>query len=399
MESDDSTFLTRVQIKNYKSIADCDVELGPLTFLVGPNGSGKSNFVDALRFVSDALRTTLDHAIRDRGGINEVRRRSTGHPTHFAITVEVRLAHPEIRGSYGFRVKSDPSLGGFEVQHEECQVWGARPERNASYRIERGELTRSSRGHMPPPSGDALYLPLASGFPEFRIMYDALSRMGFYNLNPDRIRDLQSPDAGAILVRDGSNLASVVARMREHNPERLTEVEELLAKVVPGVEGVDRRILGPKEMLEFRQLVPGSARSWRFPGSSMSDGTLRAFGVLVALFQSTNGRERRPRLVAIEEPETALHPAAAGVLLDGLRAASKSTQVLVTSHSADLLDDKAVRPESLLAVISESGTTRIGPINEYSRQVLRDRLFTAGELLRMDQLRPEGTQLALEAAT
>ena len=50
-------FLTRVRIKNYKSIAACDVKLGNLAFLVGPNGSGKSNFLDALRFVADMLNT------------------------------------------------------------------------------------------------------------------------------------------------------------------------------------------------------------------------------------------------------------------------------------------------------------------------------------------------------
>ena len=71
----DSTFIKRVRLKNYKSIAYCDVELRPLIFLVGPNGAGKSNFLDALRLVTDGLRTTLDHALRERSGIKEVRRR------------------------------------------------------------------------------------------------------------------------------------------------------------------------------------------------------------------------------------------------------------------------------------------------------------------------------------
>jgi predicted ATPase len=52
-------FVRRVVLKNYRSIAACDVVLGPLTFLVGPNGSGKSNFVDSLRFIGDALRSSL----------------------------------------------------------------------------------------------------------------------------------------------------------------------------------------------------------------------------------------------------------------------------------------------------------------------------------------------------
>ena len=76
------TFLTRVILKNYKSIAACDVRFGPLSFLLGPNGAGKSNFLDALRFVTDSLRTSLEHAIRDRGGfLTCVRRFTTLIPT------------------------------------------------------------------------------------------------------------------------------------------------------------------------------------------------------------------------------------------------------------------------------------------------------------------------------
>ena len=59
-----------------------------------------------------------------------------------------------------------------------------------------------------------------------------------------------------------------------------------------------------------------------------------------ALFQSSNGKANGVPLVGIEEPEIALHPAAAGVLRDSLRDASESSQVIVTSHSPDLLDDE-----------------------------------------------------------
>ena len=60
-------------------------------FLVGQNGSGKSNFLDALRLVADSLNSSLDHALRERGGIKDVRRRSGGHPTHFGIRLDFRL--------------------------------------------------------------------------------------------------------------------------------------------------------------------------------------------------------------------------------------------------------------------------------------------------------------------
>ena len=74
-----SVFLSRVVLRNYKSISHCDVRLGPLTFLVGANGSGKSNFLDSLHLVRDALAGSLDNALNERGGLAEVRRRSSGH--------------------------------------------------------------------------------------------------------------------------------------------------------------------------------------------------------------------------------------------------------------------------------------------------------------------------------
>src|SRR5687768_11137613 len=77
-------FLREVRLLNYKSIARCRVKLSNVTILVGPNGSGKSNFLDSFRLIAEGLQTTLEHAIRRRGGIKEVRRRSGGHPTHFS---------------------------------------------------------------------------------------------------------------------------------------------------------------------------------------------------------------------------------------------------------------------------------------------------------------------------
>lgn len=91
MTREDTTLITRVRLRNYKSIAACDVSLHAFTILVGPNGAGKSNFLDALRLVADALRNSLDHALRDRGGVSEVRRRSGGHPNNFGIRLDFRL--------------------------------------------------------------------------------------------------------------------------------------------------------------------------------------------------------------------------------------------------------------------------------------------------------------------
>ena len=379
--STDPRLVTRVALLNYKSVAACDVHLAPLSFLVGPNGCGKSNFLDALRFVAEALRFSLDHALRDRGGIQEVRRRSGGHPNHFGIRLDLQL--PRAVGWYAFRGAAKPG-GRYSVQREECFVLGA--EGHGSYKVADGKVVASTILNPPACASDRLYLVNMSGFDVFRPLYDALSGMGFHNLNPDAIRDLQSPDPGDLLKRDGSNLASVLSNL---DANRKTAVEEYLSAITPGITGVAARTMGTKLTFDFRQEVRGAKHPWRLLASNMSDGTLRALGVLVALFQSNGATMGRRHLVGIEEPESALHPAAAGVLIDSLTDASQLAQVMVTSHSADLLDNDAIPDSSILAVLSEHGETRIGPLDEAGRSALRDHLFTAGELLRMDQLRPD----------
>jgi len=91
-------------------------------------------------------------------------------------------------------------------------------------------------------------------------------------------------------------------------------------------------------------------------------------------------------LIGIEEPETALHPAAAGALREALERASEKTQVLVTSHSPDLLDDSSIEADNILVVSGDRGETRIAEIDPASKSAIQKHLFSAGELLRMDQL-------------
>jgi predicted ATPase len=385
-------FIRRVRLKNYRSIGECDVRLGPLNFLVGPNGSGKSNFLDALRFLADSLNQSLDHAIRDRGGAQEVRRRSGGHPNNFAVRVDFATA--EFEGHHAFEVTAS-GRGAWAVRRERCLVrWSSEAFRapdGFSYQLEGGDVIEwpERLGAPPPASTDRLFLVNAAGHAPFRAVFDRLTHMGFYNLNPGVMRALQPPDPGHLLKRDGANIASVLSHL-DASDERKQRLVEYLGKVAPGIVGVEPRSLGPAETVEFRQRVHGATDPWRFLAQSMSDGTVRALGVLVALHQTGNGQPMP--LVGIEEPETALHPAAAGVLLDALRDAGSRMQVIANTHSADLLADPDIDDASILAVTSEDNETRIGPIERVGREAMRERLFTAGELLREDRLQPDEEQ-------
>lgn len=387
-------FVRRIRVRNYKSLGDCDLSLRPVTLVVGRNGAGKSNLIDALRFVADALSTTLEHSIRTRGGIDNVRRRSRGHPRHFQIFVDMALDDGG-EGSYSFVVGSRKN-GGFEVTAEECRVYQPRLGRVVSFKASCGSLDPPVANLPARIEPDRLMLPVASALPEFREVYEGLSRMGFYNLNPEAIRALQDPDPGELLAGDGRNLAAVVRRMRDEDPDALDRVQEYLRAIVPGVTAVGPRSLGPKETIEFRQLVPGDGQTWRFLAPSMSDGTLRVLGILVAVMQPESKTARgRTRLVGVEEPEVAVHPGAAAKLMDALLEARARRQIVITTHSPDLLEHPSLDPDWVLVAEMKGGETRVAPMSDRLKDLVRRHLYSIGELLRLDQLPPGPVQSEL----
>ena len=379
--NDGDGILARVVLRNYRSIAACDVRPAPLSILVGPNGAGKSNFLDSLHFVADALHLSLEHALQSRGGIAEVRKRSTSSPRHVGIRIDLHLG--EAMASYAFEIAAKKG-GTYSIRREACQVRPSIIGPIHRYVVREGEVVRSSFPSFASAS-DRLYLVAASHLPELRPVYDALSRMAFYNFNVDAIRAPRSATPKGILRRDGANLAEIFSGL---DPAVRDDIVKYLAAIVPGISNVDTYLVERRQTLRFLQDAPGSERQWKFSASAMSDGTLRVLATLVAMRQSGMIGWGAPSVVGLEEPETALHPAAAEALLEAMRGSSRSVQVLATSHGADLLDNFTIPQEAILPVVTEDGSTRIGPLDDAASSAIDKCSFTAGELLRMDQLQP-----------
>jgi hypothetical protein len=260
----------------------------------------------------------------------------------------------------------------------------------AGFRVDDGQLTAGTERGMPAADPRRLLLADAARMKAFRPVYEGLAGIGVLNLDPQAMRRPVVPDPGRALRRDGANVAGVLHRMGRtaHGREDRLRIESYLRQMVPGVHGVARKAQGGRESVEFAQDVPGAKNPWRFAAQSVSDGTLRALGVLVALFAAPGDAYST---VAIEEPETALHPTATGALLAALRDASRRRQVIATSHSADLLESEDIGPEELRAVRCTQGHTVIGGLDEQGMYTLRAQLALPGQLLRTDQLLPRPT--------
>jgi predicted ATPase len=388
-------FLTRVRAANYRSLRAVDVSLGPLTVLVGPNGSGKSNFIDALAFVAEALSTTPESALGRRGGLSGLVTRTPARSGNFAIWIEARVPTGPLpdqlaTAHYGFQIdfNDQPGQRPFIVNREKCLLWW--PDKadagSVLFKVNAGEAHVDSKmmGTIGPikTAPDRLYLPVASADPALAPLHNLLANMAFYEPQLTAMRSTENGAEPVTLGRQGQGLGKVLGALSQSYPKAKERVDEYLGTMVRGLEGVHPRYEFGSVAVEMR--AHGGVQ---FSASEMSDGTLRAAAVLVALFQP-QALEGRVPLLGVEEPELTVHPAAAGILFDAMTEASSWVQVVATSHSADLLDREDFPVDAIRAVSMEDGQTLIGPVDEASRKTLRDHLFTAGALMRADQLVP-----------
>ncbi|HEY6328945.1 MAG TPA: AAA family ATPase [Blastocatellia bacterium] len=389
--------ITRVQVKNFRSMADIDVELGRLTVLVGRNGAGKSAFLDVLRFVRDSFSLGLESAIADRQGIASIRRWAPRK--RHDLEVDLTARYRRRSGQYSIAISSQKS-GAYNVVRERCDVWNVLTRKRYEFETgdgkwivpphchdllsgERQKAERSlpDEGVLP---ADALVLPaLAPFWPEFSGFIKAL--LGhFYYISPKTLRQPQKPSQVRLLTDGGENLASVLRELQRKD-SGFADVIAAMKRVVDGIEDVRVQQVGGYLVTELKHNDIGHesrAQPW-FELARESDGTLRILGILVALYQAG----RQGLTIAFEEPENALHPGALPVLADVLREASRRNQILVTTQSPDLISNFGVH--ELRVVERVNGLTQINRIQRSQRQAIEERLFSAGDLVRVEGLHVE----------
>ena len=357
------------------------VKLDNPTFLVGPNGAGKSNFVDAFSFLAEAMVSSLPAVFDRRGGVAAVTHRTSNRGRRADLGMRVDLRDPDEtteRAGYAFELRAVKDYG-FKVVREQCTV--VRQDGSKDWFDRRDREFRSNRRSLDPaPMEDALVLPLVGGHRRFRAVHRCLAEMAVYRIDPAALREMQDPDDGARLHPDGRNAASVLREVWSRGEGDGERICEILASIVPHTVEVNPKRRGNKLALEFVQDW-GRSEPVKLEAFGMSDGTLRALGLLLAVFQRP-----APSVLMIEKPEATLHPGALGAVLDLLRHAGRSTQVVVTTHSPEALDAKWIRDQHLRVVTWDAGVSRVASVSAATREALRRGLAGAGELLRSNAL-------------
>jgi len=209
-----------------------------------------------------------------------------------------------------------------------------------------------------------------------------LANMRFYHIFPDALREPQLIASKYPLEEHGENLASVLGEMKRKRSSDLSELIAVLGQVVPGVEDVSVTRAGGHLVVRFFHCDDKAAGKgiW-LDASQESDGTLRTFGLLLALYQDPT-----PAFITIEEPELTIHPGALSVLADVILETSQRSSVLVTTHSPELLDRLPI--DCIRSVEAVDGATTVGAVAQHQKAAVAQGLFSPGELHRMEGLQP-----------
>lgn len=361
--------IREVHLRNYKSIGEAVVRLSDFNVLVGPNGSGKTNFMDALAFMRDCLTQPVGMASGSHGGIL---RPGSGRTVGVRVVAELESGIAD----YGFEVAAEQDEWRVVAErYTHLEPTGA----VHTYSVREGRLLQPIPGINPVVEADRLVLSAASALPAFRPLYDFLAGIRLYAIEPARLRELSEPGTGSALLEDGRNAATVLGSLQRNHRETRDRIVRVLGSVVPDLEDVEAVELGTQWGLFLWEMHSGKPVS--FFSARMSDGTLRMLGLLLAVYQPS-----APTVLLIEEPEATIHPAATDVVMAVLMDAAHRSQMIITTHSPEVLDHKELPDDSILVVTKADGATRITSLGAASRTVIQRRLSTPGELLRIDEL-------------
>lgn len=375
-----------IKIRNYRSIEHVVVELAPFTVVVGPNGSGKSNFADAFVFARD-IANDASTAVQNRGGIAGVRRWRTGRPADVYIELAVAATREELYTDYAYHL--------FTLTSKREGQWGFKQESIGEVVGSQHSLSMERNRH-----GAKLHVPNEQQWDEHELDVSettsamllvrqlvrfqraaGLRNVRRYRLNPETMRQPQLATERTRLDESGANIAVAIRSLRQKKAQ-WDSVLLAMRKLVPGLVDISDGALGRYLGVQFFQRQ-ASGEVAEFAATEMSEGAMRALGILVAAQQMS-----RDELLILEEPEVSIHPGAAAVLFEFLKQASRRGAVLLTTHSAELLD--AAKDEEILVCDYRDGVTHVGPMEREQRRLVEDGLLSAAELMRSEPLRIEG---------
>ena len=385
--------IRRISVANFKSISEIDLELSMFNVVIGSNAAGKSNLISIFKFLRDIARSGLVNAIAMQGGVEYLRNTTIGLSRDLTVKVDYE-PEPQLEilegneqgslqtgvrsseSSYEFAIRFHDGDDGFTVTKDRlvigCEViefegGGKTPVTNTRS-IGKGEIrVTSSHGEVSfevdipdgcplkkqdiiptlfrrrtlPEKTLLLETPYAHPLPHVEKFFD---RIAIYDIDPKLPKKGVNITGKSELDEDGGNLALAIRAIMQ-NPEKKRKLSNLIRDVLPFVEEFSvEKFMDVSLILTLRERY---AKARHLPASSLSDGTITIFALIIALYF-----EEKPFII-IEEPVSHIHPFLVSRVISMMKESSKKKQLMVTTHSSEVVRHASLEDILLISRDSE----------------------------------------------
>lgn len=342
--------LTHLAVTNWRNFAHIEFDMSSRLFVVGPNSSGKTNLLGALRFLGDIGRRGLVAASEDLGGPDRYFRsgadsaafvatfNDTQNSAEFALFLRLMPEGSEStkRASAADQTSSFPMMD---------PLTGAPKDRylNVHQTITAGGKKSGEKGEC---------FPVEDEEARRTRVRQTLAGIRYIHPNPKKMlerADRYDPDHGTGFFQHAGRFSD------QQLNAALDRIRPIMAAAVPEVPNLSYLRMGLGTEVVFYSDTPERGARGVYSHEQFSEGTLRLLGMLFDLATLP----RTTSIVLIEEPETFLQASLVRSMSSFLAevAMNYDVQMVISTHSPELIDSEVVLPTEVLMLRSQNGET------------------------------------------
>lgn len=344
--------LSRIVLRGFKSIRDCDLELRSLNVLIGPNGAGKSNFISFFKMIQHILSGRLQYYVGKTGGPDAM--------LHFGRNRTEQLSAELYFGNNGYKFCLEPTQDNRMMFLEEKFWWNM----GGHWDIGSGNFESQAEQTKTVTRLYNYTIPVMKGWQVYH----------FHDTSEtSRIKQLHQINDNMMLRADARNLASFLYLMKNQHIEHYQRIVQTIQLAAPFFEDFYLRPFPEnKDLIQLEWLEKNGDTP--FKAHLLSDGTLRFICLVTVLLQPDL---YQPETILIDEPELGLHPYAIELLSALIRSTAKRKQIIISTQSADLLSE--FLPEDVIVADRSDGTSNLRRLDKRQLKVWLDK-YSLGEL-------------------
>lgn len=347
---------TQINLKNWKNFGEVSAPLSGRVFVVGANAAGKSNFLDAFRFLKEVANDGLRKAVIARGGITKIRNLNARSPSYVELSAVLCENEEENEPCWEYTLQFN-STGGTQEKRT-VAISLEKICRDGAVILERKYDSAGEDYH----TRQFTLLEQPAANTRFRPIYEYFRNISYVNIIPQLIRESESfLPSNAEEDFYGRNLLETIAVTNDKKRKsRLNTIGQILKMAVPQFSDLtyepDKKGR-PHLQVRYHHFRPQGAKQQE---DQFSDGTLRLLGIIWAILDGEG-------LMLLEEPELYLHSEIVkqlpAFIANAQQKSKRGRQVIISSHSYDLLNSDTIAPEEIIILRQGKEDTSIEPAN------------------------------------